>query len=252
MHEFASALLTILLSPINWIIFVVIIQFITKTARTKRICRLTALTIFILFGNTWLLTLYARLWDAKAVNLVSDKSYSCGIVLGGFASPDENGNGYFNSTCDRFIETIKLYKLGKIKHILISGGNGKKKDEQFTEGEWAKQQMNIMGIPDSVIFCEDRSNNTADNAVNTKRLLDSLSLKPPYLLVTSAYHIRRAALLFKDAGVVSVSYPCNYIAGKDRLSVWGIIPDPENLLHGILISKKAVAYSIYYLREKIK
>jgi vancomycin permeability regulator SanA len=51
--------------------------------------------------------------------------------LGGFASPDENNQGYFNQSSDRFIQTLKLYQTHTIQHILISGGNGKKKAKHF-------------------------------------------------------------------------------------------------------------------------
>lgn len=52
----------------------------------------------------------------------------------------------------------------------------------------AKDELLIMGIPASSIFVEDRSNDTFDNAVYAKRILDSLQLSPPYLLITSANH----------------------------------------------------------------
>ena len=154
---------------------------------------------------------------APPVVISTGIAYSCGIVPGGFASPDADENGYFNSTADRFIQAVKLYKLGEIKHILISGGNGKADKKNFREGAWVKGELTAMGIPDSVIFVEDRSNNTSDNAIYAKQILDSLQLKPPYLLITSAHHVPRASLLFKNAGIPTVAFPCNYIAGRGDL-----------------------------------
>ena len=74
-----------------------------------------------------------------------------------------------------------------------------------------------MGIPDSVIFVEDRSNDTFDNAVYAKQILDSLQLSPPYLLITSAHHIPRASLIFKNAGVITAPFPCNLLKEGGRL-----------------------------------
>lgn len=61
-----------------------------------------------------------------------------------------------NSTADRFIQAVKLYRLGIIKHILVSGGNGKTDDNHFREGAWVKGELKTFGVPDSSIFVEDR------------------------------------------------------------------------------------------------
>jgi uncharacterized SAM-binding protein YcdF (DUF218 family) len=248
MHELASGIMAFILSPFNWILILIIISFIVPTPRIKKSCRLSALIIFILFSNQWLISAYARLWNPRSINVITNRSYSCGIVLGGFGSPDENGDGYFNVGADRFIQALKLYKLGKIQHILISGGNGKDMDRNFKEGKWAKQQMMIMGVPANAIFCEDFSDNTAENATYTKRILDSALLQPPFLLITSDYHIPRATQIFKNVGITVVGYPCNYMEGRERFTFWGIIPKPENLFVWNIYLKETAGYFYYYLK----
>ncbi len=250
MHHLASNILSFLLSPLSWIfIFIVAAYFFRKVSR-KKICRIMAVIIFIVFGNQWFLNWYAKRWQPEPVAIDNKFVYSCGIVPGGFASPDAEGNGYFNSTCDRFIQAEKLYKLGIIKHILISGGNGKFDNSSFREGAWAKNEMSIMGVPDSVIFVEDRSNDTFDNAAYAKQILDSLHLNPPYLLITSAHHIPRASLIFKNAGVVTAPFPCNYIEGRSNISFSSFIPDPSILPRWNYYLKETAGYLWYYLKKK--
>jgi uncharacterized SAM-binding protein YcdF (DUF218 family) len=111
--------------------------------------------------------------------------------------------------------------------LLISGGNGKTNDKNFREAAWAKNELTTLGIPDSVIFVEDRSDNTGDNAVNSKTILDSLHLQPPFLLITSAFHMPRAALVFRKAGVPVDIFPCNYTDGRGQFSFWDLLPDPS-------------------------
>src|ERR1700735_4419678 len=101
MHELASGIMAFILSPFNWILVLIIISFIIRTPRVKKNCYLSALIIFILFSNQWLLNAYANFWDPRPMNVTTGKPYSCGIVLGGFGSPDENGNGYFDIGADR-------------------------------------------------------------------------------------------------------------------------------------------------------
>src|SRR5258708_6555097 len=138
MLQVASSLLTFFLSPVIWILLLVIAAYFVKKPRTKKYCRIAAWGILLIFSNGLLLTAYARLWQPAPRDVAADAPYSCAILLGGFGSPDVNDNGYFNMTADRFIQAVKLYKMGKIKHILINGGNGKLKNKGFNEGEWVK------------------------------------------------------------------------------------------------------------------
>ena len=248
MYQAASSVISLFLSPFNWIIILTVTGYFLRKPLSKKICRILALCIFLLFSNSWLLDWYAKKWQPAPV-VIRGNVYSCGIVPGGFASPDANENGYFNPTADRFIQAVKLYKLGEIKHILISGGNGKVDKKNFREGVWVKGELTAMGIPDSVIFVEDRSNNTSDNAIYAKQILDSLHLKPPYLLITSAHHIPRASLLFKNAGIPTVPFPCNYIAGRGDFSFSSLLPQPANLTAWNIYLKEAAGYFWYNLRR---
>jgi uncharacterized SAM-binding protein YcdF (DUF218 family) len=248
MHQVASTLSSFLLSPFNWIFILIVASFFVRRPSLKKICRALALCIFLLFSNGALLNWYAKTWQPLPVTLKTGNSYSCGIVPGGFASPDNSVGGHFNATADRFIQVVKLYKLGSISHILISGGNGKEDEKDFHEGAWVKGELKVMGIPDSVIYAEDRSNNTFDNAVFAKKILDSMQLKPPYLLITSAHHLPRASLLFRNAGIYTVPYPCNYIAGTGDFTISSFLPNPETLLAWNTYLKETAAYLWYYFR----
>ncbi|MES2430373.1 MAG: YdcF family protein [Bacteroidota bacterium] len=248
MHLIASTILSIISSPVNWIIILVITSFIWKSPKRKKICRIAALCIYIVFGNVWLLNWYANWWQPQKKAIPQNTSYSCGILLGGFGSPDPRDSGYFNSTGDRFIQTVKLYKLGKIDHVLISGGNGRITNEKFSEGAFVNNELKIMGIPDSAIIFEDLSANTAENAVNSRALLDSAKLKPPYLLITSAHHLPRATLLFKKAGLATEGYPCAYIAGQEKFSWWRIIPSIDALNTWDNYLKELAAYLLYKIK----
>ena len=250
MHEIASSVLDFFLSPFNWIVILIIISFILRKPSSRKSFRIFALCIFIIFGNKWLLNSYAKNWQPAPVSLGNGIVYNCGIVPGGFASPDAEGNGYFNATSDRFIEVVKLFKLGKITHILISGGNGKADDKDFREGLWVKGELTEMGIPDSIIYIEDRSNNTADNAVFAKKILDSILLRQPYLLITSAVHMPRASLLFRNAGLPVTQFPCNYIDGRDVFSFSELIPKLSVLLDWNSYLKETAGYCFYYIKGK--
>jgi uncharacterized SAM-binding protein YcdF (DUF218 family) len=244
MHQFASAVLSWVLSPFNWLVVLLLIAWIVKKRSLKKTALIFAAALFIVFGNQWLFNWYVKKWQPAPVAVNPALHYSCGIVPGGFASPDENANGYFNSSADRFIQAVKLYKLGEIQHLLISGGNGKTDENNFQEAAWVKGELLTFGIPDSVIFIEDQSNNTKENAINSKLILDSLHLRPPYLLITSAFHMPRAALLFKKAGLPVDPFPCNYTAGRGNATLSDLIPGLSVMMSWNVYLKEAVGIVI--------
>ena len=245
MHQLVSSVLSFFLSPFHWIVLLLIAGYFFRLASVKKTCNLLALGIFLLFSNQWLLDWYARKLQPLPAVINRGVVYSCGIVPGGFASPDADGNGNFNSSADRFIQSLKLYKLGQITHILVSGGNGKEELKSFREAEWVKKELIVMGVPDSVIFVEDSSNNTIENAGNAKKLLDSNHLTPPFLLISSAHHLPRAMVIFKNAGVATVAFPCNYIAGRGINTISSIIPSLRVLLTWDIYLKEMAGYFWY-------
>ena len=248
MHQFASSVASIVLSPFNWIIVLLIAAYFIRKKSLKKTFIILAICLFIVFGNHWLLNVYAYKWQPKPVAANTLPVYSCGIVPGGFASPRENSDGYFNASADRFIQAVKLYRLGKVQHLLISGGNGKPGDKNFQEAAWVKTQLIDFGVPDSVIFIEDHSNNTQENAVNSKHLLDSLAFPPPYLLITSAFHIPRASLTFEKNGLAVDPFPCNYTEGMDSFSFDDLLPRPSVLPDWDRYLKEAVGYAWYGMK----
>ena len=99
---------------------------------------------------------------------------------------------------------------GTARHLLFTGGNSNINPDGFSEAQFVGQQLKKLNFADSLIMLDGKARNTAENAVNAKVLLEKAHLKPPYLLVTSAYHMRRAKLIFKKAGLNIVPYPCGY------------------------------------------
>jgi len=101
---------------------------------------------------------------------------------------------------------------------MMSGGNAFPTPEGFTEAAYVRQSLREMNFPDSVILSEGKSTNTVTNAKFTKQVLEAKHLKSPYLLVTSAYHMRRAMYIFKKNGMDVIPYPCDYIGGNNKMT----------------------------------
>lgn len=235
-----SSAVPILFSPFNWIVILLIFSWIYRKRRIKKVLLIGAVCVFVIFGNSWLLNLAAKNYQPTHISMDSLPVYSCGIVAGGFASVDNQGYGFFNSAADRFIQAVKLYRTGRVKHLLISGGNGKMDNADFHEAVFVKNELIQFGVPDSVIFVEDLSNNTADNAINSKHILDSVQLQPPFLLITSAFHMPRALATFENAGLNVDGFPAHFTDGMDSFSFDDLLPRPSVLLTWNNFFKEAI------------
>ncbi|MDP9047108.1 MAG: YdcF family protein [Bacteroidota bacterium] len=190
---------------------------------------------------------FASRWDIAPLTLRA-RPYSCVIVLGGFTGEDANGDGFFNVDADRFIQGLKLVITGKASHILITSGNGNLIHDKFAEADWVKTQLTEFKMPDSSVLIEDKSRNTLENAAFSKTVIEQRHLAPPYLLVTSAFHMRRSLGIFRKAKLDVTPYPSNYIAGNGKTSPDSFIPNADALARWNTYIKEVVGTLVNYLK----
>ena len=201
----------LLFRPIIWITLLVIIALVSKNqVRKLRFFKL-AFILLLVFSNPFIIHLITAAYESKPSLDLMHRHYSAGIVLGGFVSYNgDDDSGYFNSAADRFIETSLLYKRGVINHIIIAAGNGYITKHDFKEADFIKSRFIELGIPEDSIFTDPNSRNTLENAIDSKRIIDSVHLTPPFLLISSALHLRRAKIAFYKKGIPVDLYPCDY------------------------------------------
>jgi len=243
-----SKLLLIFIYPFTWIVAFFIAALIVKKPKLKYRLTITAFVLLVIFSNPFLLNQFATRWDVQSAPLKNTRPYSCAIVLGGFTSEDSNGNGFFNGASDRFIEGVKLLNTGKVSHILISSGNGNLFHDNFREADWVKTQLVLFKVPDSCILIENRSRNTLENAAYSKQVIEARHLPPPYVLVTSAFHMRRSVDIFKKIGMDVIPYSCNYVAGGGGVSLGEFIPSADALDAWNTYIKQVVGTIVNHLR----
>ncbi len=233
-----------MISPFYWILALLIIGLIVKNRKTRKRLFISSAVVFVVFSSPLIFNLFARQWNYPPQSTADKQTYSCAILLGGFASEDANGNGYFNPACDRFIEAIRLKNTGKVGNILMTGGNASLNPDGFREGDWVKTQFKQLNIPDTNVLIESNSRNTFENAAFSKKLIESKGLKPPYLLVTGAFHMRRALYIFKKAGLTVIPYPTEYNDVYGHFSVEELVPNVVILASWNTYVKEIVGYIV--------
>ncbi|MCA0237998.1 MAG: YdcF family protein [Bacteroidetes bacterium] len=203
-----SKIVGLFLKPLNLIVLTLLLAYLTKRPRLRRRALRVALALFLVFSNPWLISVLCGWWETgqKSPSSISEP-YEAGIVLGGYmetrvAAPE--GVPTFSRSGNRLSAALLLYQTGKVRHLLLSGGSGRLIGHESIEAHEARAYLLKLGVPDTAIWVEDRSRNTRENALYSKMIVDSLAPGARCLLISSAWHLRRADLCFQRAGL-----PCD-------------------------------------------
>ncbi|MDR6461523.1 MULTISPECIES: YdcF family protein [Chryseobacterium] len=107
----------------------------------------------------------------------------------------------------RLITVFKLYKSAKQNKQpckILASGNGN--NNGVSEAALYARTLTEMGIPETDIIKEEKSMNTFENAKYTSAIIKKLPA-PKVYLVTSGFHVKRSAILFKTFGVNTIPCP---------------------------------------------
>lgn len=124
-------------------------------------------------------------------------------------------------TTARTAEGIKLYKAGYASMLILSGAAADKSGP--SNAQVMQQQAIDAGVPASSTLLEENSETTGQNAQNTMALVKQRGYSS-IILVTSAYHQRRALLEFQryGKGIAIRSHPV--AEDKDWNRFWFLTP----------------------------
>jgi uncharacterized SAM-binding protein YcdF (DUF218 family) len=116
------------------------------------------------------------------------------LVLGGGI---DKGRYLTLVSSHRLVKGAQLYFEGRANKILVSGGIPGKVN--VPEAAVMAQEAKRLKIPAGDILLENKSQNTHAQAVEVKKIADSLQLKS-ILLVTSFSHMKRSLMTFENLG----------------------------------------------------
>ena len=151
------------------------------------------------------------------------------VVLSGMLEINEVGDSTYIEwgDPDRFFGGIALFKAGKAQKLVFTGGRMPWDNAKKTEGEVLKEYAISNGIPSEKIFVTKDVENTADEAVAVKELI---SPSTRIILVTSAYHMYRAKMLFEKQGFEVITYKVDYkTAGESAITLMDFLLSAGNL-----------------------
>ena len=134
---------------------------------------------------------------------------------------------------DRFFGGINLYKAGKAPIIIFTGGWVPWQPQLEPEGKTLIRDAIAMGIRPDHMLTTGKVSNTSEEAKAVSDLLHArfgVSSRPKTMLVTSAYHMRRAVLIFERTDFNVIPFPVDFqVSWGGKLSIIDFIPNGNSL-----------------------
>tara|TARA_Y100001968_G_scaffold25335_1_gene19814 strand:- start:589 stop:1233 length:645 start_codon:yes stop_codon:yes gene_type:complete len=119
---------------------------------------------------------------------------------------------------DRFFAGVNLYQKGKASKIFFTGGSTPYQNNLKDEGTLYKENAVSLGIPSESIATTGKVINTLQEAIEIRKMLNQKNSPSKILLVTSAFHMKRAKKLFERQGFLVHPFPVDFKTSK--ISYW--------------------------------
>jgi len=98
---------------------------------------------------------------------------------------------------ERLDEAYKLFRQYGHKYIIVSGGAV---GSRRSEAELMEKYLVEKGVPAKRVLKEDKSNNTVQNLIFSKQLMEQYQLKS-FVIITNLFHVRRTKYIMHRLGI---------------------------------------------------
>ena len=165
--------------------------------------------IFLLVMFSWFL-IHEIVIIRDGLNDETAKS-DVAVIFGTTVNTDGTLSDRLKARVDKGFE---LYADSIVSKLIVSGGLG---IEGHLEGSKMAEYLISKGVPNSDIIIDNEGNNTA---LTAKNFLNHLSDSSSVIVVSQFFHITRAKLAFRKAGISNVQgVHCDYFGIRD---IWSL------------------------------
>lgn len=252
MFYLISKLIGFLVSPFYWILICLILVVAAKSYAFKKKVAYLSLIIFVIFSNQAILGSITQLWAVKFIPINQVGQYDVGIVLGGASRVilEDTNRVFLNAgSGDRIMHSVHLYKIGKIKKILFTGGAGSLFGSGISEATQVKKLYMLLGIPQSDLIFETQSRTTYENALFSSEILKQKYNGQKYLLISNSVHLKRGLGCFEKLGTACDTFPIDNENGFDKDDYTNyFLPKPYILLGWDSFFHELIGYMTYKIQ----
>ncbi|NTU97405.1 MAG: YdcF family protein [Chlorobiaceae bacterium] len=243
---FITKLVTALLLPSGLVFFLLLCGLLLK----RWLPLWTGAILFLLFSMpAFSDALIRALEGADGRNPVTETGRADAIVVLGGMTQQVRGAplGEWKDAADRFEGGIELYRAGKAPLLLFTRGRLPWRVREVPEGELLARRAVALGVPEKAILLSAVAANTGEEAAAVRRLCDEGKLRQPttIILVTSAFHMRRASQLFERQGFRVLPFRVDFQVGSTNpLTLLSFLPNADAFLQSEKAMRELLALGL--------
>ena len=148
---------------------------------------------------------------------------------------------------DRYFAGISLFQKKKAPTLFFTGGTNPYGNESKDEGTLYKEHAIRIGIPLDAIKTTNTVVNTLQEAIEIRRIFNQKNSSSEILLVTSAYHMKRAKKLFERQGFIVHPFPVDFKSSNNFQwqNPYQWIPNSYSLFRSSKALRELIGRTIY-------
>ena len=216
MSFYLSKILWLIVNPFNIFIFINLFTMFLYFINFKR------LSLIIYLINFIFIALISFLPIGSYLTYIIEKEFHTNtkfpeqvdgiLILGGASNPllfKEFDQISLNGSAERLVESVMIIRKFEKAKVIFSGGSGIVNRSDLGHSQVAKLFYKKIGADISKIFFEDKSRNTHENIIYSKKIAKPKK-NENWLLITSAFHMKRALLIAEKNNWKLIPYAVDF------------------------------------------
>ena len=216
MSFYLSKILWLIVNPFNIFIFITLFTMFLYFINFRRLSLIIYLInfIFIALISFFPIGSYLTYIIEKEfhTNTKIPKRVDGILILGGATNPllfKEFDQISLNDSAERLVESVMIIRKFEKAKVIFSGGSGIVNRSDLGHSQVAKLFYKKMGVDINKIFFEDKSRNTHENIIYSKKIAKPKK-NENWLLITSAFHMKRALLIAEKNNWKLIPYAVDF------------------------------------------
>ena len=216
MSFYLSKILWLIVNPFNIFIFITLFTMFLYLINFRR------LSLIIYLINFIFIALISFLPIGSYLTYIIEKEFHTNtkipeqvdgiLILGGATNPllfKEFDQISLNGSAERLVESVMIIRKFEKAKVIFSGGSGIVNRSDLGHSQVAKLFYKKMGVDINKIFFEDKSRNTHENIIYSKKIAKPKK-NENWLLITSAFHMKRALLIAEKNNWKFIPYAVDF------------------------------------------
>jgi uncharacterized SAM-binding protein YcdF (DUF218 family) len=212
----------------------VVLALLVVALRTRRRWPIVVALVLLLTASTPVvsnvLMRAVEGWRVRQVTSDAPNADAIVVLSNGITDVPGKSGAFEVDDFDRFLGGFDLYKAGKAPLLIFPGGWVASRPNLPLMGDVLIARARDFGVPASALSTTSKASNTEQEAAGVAELLGvgKSPTAPRILLVTSAYHMSRAEMLFRRAGLEVIPFPVDFQT-KLGITPRSFIPNGDTL-----------------------